>query len=44
MNVKGDDPESTHRRNLPAFQGIGSVIKTKEKGSKKHKLVSFIIH
>ncbi|KAF0766952.1 putative RNA-binding protein [Aphis craccivora] len=31
MNVKGDDPESTHRRNLPAFQGIGSVIKTKEK-------------
>ncbi|XP_027836617.1 probable RNA-binding protein CG14230 [Aphis gossypii] len=31
MNVKSDDPESTRKRNLPAFQGIGSVIKTKEK-------------
>jgi len=44
MNVKSDDPESTRRRNLPAFQGIGSVIKTKEKGNKKHRIVSLVIH
>jgi len=34
MNVKGDEAESTRRRNLPAFQGIGSVKKSKGKDVK----------
>ncbi|XP_025195008.1 probable RNA-binding protein CG14230 [Melanaphis sacchari] len=34
MNLKGDEIEITRRRNLPAFQGIGSVVKTKKKDVK----------